>query len=125
MSFVNVFSASLDGNWQHFFKEWTAKSKEQTGLIFLLALTNLGKMILEKKVPDDLRLYFGAESIAQDVPDRGLRTIAIKNTLRRLSEKCAVYHVFKQRQTNYGSSQVDVGFKRGAKLALRGFRTLV
>ena len=90
MSFVIGFSESLDGISQQCFKEWTAKSKEQTGLNYLQALTSLGNLILQKKVLDDLRLYFGAESIVQEVPDMGLRTVAIENTLRWLSAKCAL-----------------------------------
>ena len=56
--------------------------------------------------------------------DGGLRPIAVGNTFRRLSAKCAAYHCFKSRQARYGSRQVGVGTKRGAELASHIFRCL-
>ena len=126
MSFPNGSSAGLDGIAPQILKDLTAKSNGQPGLNFLKALTSLVNVILEGKVPDDLRPYFfGAKLIALKKPDGGLRPIAIGNTLRRLTAKCAGYHVFESRQARYGSRQVGVGTKRGAELASHVFRTLV
>ena len=113
MSFPNSSSAGLDGISPQVLKDLTAKSNGQTGLNFLRALTNLVKMILERKVPVELRPYFfGAKLIALKKTDGCFRSIAVGNTFRRLSAKCAGYHVFESRQTRYGSRQVGVGTKR-------------
>ena len=83
-------------------------------------------VIIEGKVPFELRPYFfGAKLIALKKPDGRLRPIAVGNTFRRLSAKCAEYHVFESRQTRYGSRQVGVGTKRGAKLASHILRCLM
>ena len=126
MSFPNGSSAGLDGILPQFLKNLTAKSKWQTGLNFLRALTNLVNEILEGKVPFELRPYFfGAKLFALKKPDGGLRLIAVCNTFRRLSAKCAGYHVFESRQARYGNGQVGVGTKRGAELASHVFRCLI
>ena len=83
-------------------------------------------VFLEGKVPFELRPYFfGAKLIALKKPDGGLRPIAVGNTLRRLSAKCAEYHVFESRQARYGSRQVDVCTIRGAEWASHVFRCLI
>ena len=69
--------------------------------------------------------FFGAKLIALKKPDGGLRPIAVGNTFRRLSAKCAGYHVFESRQARYGNRQVGVGTKRGAELASHVFRCLI
>ena len=104
MSFPNGSIAGLDGISPQILKDLTAKSNRQTGLNFLRALTNLVNVILEGKVPFELRPYFfGAKLIALKKPDGGLRPIAVGNTFRRLSAKCAGYHVFESRQIRYGN----------------------
>ena len=126
MSFPNGSSAGLDGISPQILKDLTAKSNGQTGLNFLRAFTNLVNVILEGKVPFELRPYFfGAKLIALKKPDGGLRPIAVGNTFRRLSAKCAGYHVFESRQTRYGNRQVGRGTKRGAELASHVFRFLI
>ena len=83
-------------------------------------------VILEGKVPFELRPYFfGSKVIALKKSDGGLRPIAIGNTFRRLSAKCAGYHVFESRQARYRNRQVDVGTKRGAELASHVLRCLI
>ena len=117
MSFPYGSNAGLDGISPQVLKELTVKSNGQTGLNFLRALTNLVNVILEGKVPFELRPYFfGAKLIALKMPDGGLRPIAVGNTFRRLSAKCARYHVFESRQARYGNRQTGVGTKRGAEL---------
>ena len=126
MSFPNGFSAGLDGISQQIVKDLTAKSNGQTGLNFLRALTNLVNVILEGKVPFELRPYFfGAKLIALRKPDGGLRLIAVGKTFRRLSAKCDGYHVFESRQARCGNRQVSVGTKRGPELASHVFRCLI
>ena len=83
-------------------------------------------VILEGKVPFELRLYFiGAKLIALKKPGGGLRPIAVGNTFRQLSAKIAGYHVFESRQARYGNRQIGVGTKRCAELASRVFRCLI
>ena len=90
MSFPNGSSAALDGISPQVLKNLTAKLNGQIGIIFLRALTNLVNVILEGKVSFELRPYFfGANLIALKKPDGGLRPIAVGNTFRRLSAKCA------------------------------------
>ena len=118
MSFLNGSSAGLDGIWPQTLKNLTAKSNGQTGRNFLRALANPVKVILEGKVPFELRPYFfGAKLIALKKLDGGLRPIAVGNTFRRLSANCAGYHVFESRRARYGSRQIGVCTKRGAELA--------
>ena len=126
MSFPNGSSAGLDGTSPQILKDLTAKSNGQTGLNFLRASRNLLNVILEGKVPFDLRPYFfGAKLFALKKPDGGLRPIAIGKNFCRLSAKCAGYHVFESRQARYGNRQVGVGTKRGAELASHVFRCLI
>ena len=54
-SFPNGSSSGLDGVSPHLLKNLTAKLNGQTGLNFLRALTNLVNVILEGKVPFELR----------------------------------------------------------------------
>ena len=126
MSFPNGSSAGLDGISPQISKYLTAKSNGQTGLNFLIALTNLVNVILEGKVPFELRPYFfDAKLIALKKPNRGLRPIAVGNNFRGFSAKCAGYHVFESRQARYGNRQVGVGTKGGAELASHVFRCLI
>ena len=114
----NGSSVGLDGISPQILKDLNAKSNGQTGFNFLRALTKLVNVILEGKVPFQLRSYFfGAELIALKKPDGGLRPIAVGNTFRRLSAKCTGYHISESRQARYGNRQVGVGNKRGAELA--------
>ena len=126
MSFLNGSSAGLDGIGPQTLKNLTAKSNGQTGRNFLRALANPVKVILEGKVPFELRPYFfGSKLIALKKPDGGLRPIAVGNTFRRLSAKCAGYHVLESRQARYGNRQVGGGTRRGAELASHVFPCLI
>ena len=58
MSFPNSSSADLDGLSPQVLKHLTAKSNGQTELNFLRASSNLVNVILEEKVPFELRPYF-------------------------------------------------------------------
>ena len=64
MSFPNGSSAGLDGVSPQILNNLTGESNGQTGLVFLRALTNLVNVILEGKLPFELRPYlFGAKLI--------------------------------------------------------------
>ena len=64
MSFPNGSSAGLDGISPQILKNFAANSNGQTGLNFFRALTILVNVILEGKVPFELRPYFfGAKLI--------------------------------------------------------------
>ena len=94
-SFPNGSSAVLDSFSPQSLKDLTTKLNVQTGLIFLRAVTNLVNVILEGKVPSELRPHFiGAKLIALKKPNGRLRPIAVGNTFRRLSAKCGGYKVF-------------------------------
>ena len=96
------------------------------GLNFLRALTNIVKVILEGKEPFELRPYFFDAKLIlrKKKPDGGLRSIAVGKTFRRLSARCAGYHVFEQRQARFGNRQVGVGNKSAAEMASQVFRCL-
>ena len=65
MSFPNGSSAGLDGISPHILKDLTAKLNGQTRLSYLRAVTNLVNVILEGRVPFELRPhFFGAKLIA-------------------------------------------------------------
>ena len=73
MSFPNGSSAWLDRILPKDLKDLTAKSNGQTELNFLGASSNFLNVILEGKVPFELRQYFfGAKLIALKNPDVGL-----------------------------------------------------
>ena len=95
--------------------DWT------NGSNFLKAWTNLVNVILKGKVPDHLPYYFfGGEMIALKKPAGVLRPVAICNTRRQLSEKCAGCYCL---GFNRRSFQVGVGTRRGAELASHVFCT--
>ena len=62
-------------------------------------------------------ILFWCKKIALKKPVGGLRPITVDNTFRRLSAKCAGYHVFESRQARYGSRQVGAGTRRDTELA--------
>ena len=72
-------------------------------------------------------LFQGEINCARKAPWRTLSDplISVFNTLRRLSAKCAGYHVFEPRQVRYGIRQVCVGTKGGAELASIVFCCLI
>ena len=126
MSFPNGSSAKLNGILPQILEDLTAKSNGQNGLYFLRALTNLLSVVFEGNVPSELWPYlFGATLIALKKPDGGHRLVAVGNSFRRMSAKCARYHVFKSRQARYGNLQVGVGTKRGAELFSQVFCCLI
>ena len=107
MSFYNGSSLRLEGILPQILRDLTAKSNGQTGLNFLRALTNLVNVIFDGRVLLELRPYFfDAKLIAPKQPNGGLRPIAVGNTFRRLSAKCAGYHVSESRQARYGNRQI-------------------
>ena len=64
-------------------------------------------VILEGKVPFELRTYFfGAELIVLNKTDGAIGTFAVDNVFRRL---------FESRQARHGSRQVGVAAKRDAE----------
>ena len=120
--YSHTSSAGLDGISLQIFRQ----VKRANWTEFSQRLTNLVNVILEGKEPFELRPYFfGAKLIALKKPDGGLRPIAVGNNIRRLSAKCAGYHVFESCQARYGSRQVGVGTKRGTELASYVFRCLI
>ena len=99
------------------FERFDCQVERATGLNIFRALTNFAKMILEGKVPFELRPYFfGAKLIALKKPDGGMCPIAVGNTFCRLSAKCAGYHVIESRRARYGNRQVVVGTERGTEM---------
>ena len=56
---------------------------------------------------------------------KGLMEDFVGNNFRRVSAKCAGYHVCESRQARYGSRQVGVGTKRCTEMASHVFRCLI
>ena len=93
MFYANSSSARLDSILPQILKNLTAKSNGQTGLNFLRALTNLVNVILEGKVPFELRPYFfGAKLIALKMPDRGLKAILSSGCLQKVPDTMSSNH---------------------------------
>ena len=89
ISFPNGSAAGLDKTVPQTFKDLVSKSNGGAGLIFLKSLTKLINLNEDSKKPETLRTFFlGAKLIALIKIDKGLRLIAIGNTLRRLASKC-------------------------------------
>ena len=107
-------------------KDLITKSNGQAGLNFHTALKFLVNVILEGKVPFELRPYFfGAKLVALKKPDGRLRPIAVGNIFSQLFAKCAGYHVLESRQARYGNRQVGVGTKRCTELPSHVFGCLM
>ena len=114
MSFLNGSAAGPDKINPQFFKDLVSKSNGSAGLNFLKSLTKLIiNLIGYDKIPEPLRpSFFGAKLIALIKIDRGLRSIAIGNTLRHIASKCAGSKALSERQNFFGNVQVGCGTKR-------------
>ena len=105
MFFPNGSSAGWDGILPQSLKDSTTKSNVQFILKFLRDLTNLVNVIIEGKVPFELRpSFFGSKLIALKKPDGGR---CVGNFFRRLSAKFAGYHVFESSQAKCGNRNVS------------------
>ena len=99
----------------------------KTGLNFLRALTNPVNVILEgKKFLRTSAVLLRCETNCDKKKSDGRpRSIAVGNSFRRLSAKCAEHHVFESHQARYGIRHIGVGTNRGAELASHIFRCLI
>ena len=114
MSFPNGSSARLDGVSPQILKDLTAKSNEQIRLNFLSQSPNKSCECSSRRkntFPTSAVLLWCETNCAKK-PDGVLRPIAVGNNFRRLSAKCAGYHVFESRQARYGSQQTGWAQKR-------------
>ena len=126
MSFPNGSAAGPDKRFPQIFKDLVSKSNDSAGLNFLKSLTKLINLIGDGKLPEPLRpFFFGAKLIALIKIDRGLRPIAIDNTLTRITSKCAGSKALSERQNFFGNVQVGCGTKRGAETAAHSFRNQI
>ena len=75
-----------------------------------------------RKSTFELQPYF---FVAKLIALKKVRWLSDSNTFRRLSAKCAGYHVFESHQARYENRQVGVGTKRAAELASHIFRCLI
>ena len=99
MSFPNGSAASPDKIFPQIFKDLVSKSNGSAGLNFLKSHTKLINIIGDGKIPEPLRpFFFGAKLISLIKIDRGLRPVAIGNTLRHIGSKCAGSKALSERQ---------------------------
>ena len=126
MSFPNESATDPDKIVPQIFKVSVSKPNGSAGLNFLRLLTKLINLIADGKIPEPLGVFFsGAKLIALIKIDRGLRPIAIGNTLRRTASKCAGSKALSERQNIFENVQVGCGTKRGAEIAAHSFRNLI
>ena len=80
---------------------------------------------LGQSPPTHTTYFFGANLIALGKKGGGIRPIAVGNTLRRLSAKCAGTIAKSNRCVEYGNVQLGYGTQRGAEAAAHATRLYV
>ena len=90
------------------------------------ALTTFVNKVLSGNIPNEVKpFFFGANLTALNKKTGGVRPIAVGNTLRRLSAKCAGYCVKDARTASYRNIQLGYGTPRGAEAAAHAVRQYV
>ena len=121
MSFTNGSSGGLDGLRPQHLKDMI--SCVPYGEQLLSTLTSFVNFVLGGGVPEEVRhVFFGANLIAFNKPDGGLRPIAAGNVLRRLVSKVAAAGVLNQVLPHLMPTQVGCGVPRGAEAAVHAAR---
>ena len=89
-------------------------------------LTEFVNLVLSGNLPPRIRpIFFGANRIALRKKGGGIRPIAVGNTLRRRSAKCAGTIAKSNRCVEYGNVQLGYGTQRGAEAAAHATRLYV
>ena len=93
---------------------------------FLLALTRLTNLVLHGTIPSEVRpLIYGANLIALNKKDGGIRPIAVGEVFRRIAAKCALAVTEKQVAQLTAPLQLGCGVRRGIDAGVHAARTAV
>ena len=107
-------------------KDLISPSNGHAGTRLLEKLTEFVNLVLSGNLPPRIRpIFFGANLIALGKKGGGIRRIAVGNTLRRLSAKCAGTIAKSNRCVEYGNVQLGYGTQRGAEAAAHATRLYV
>ena len=121
-SFPNGSAGGPDDLRPQHLKDMIGASAEAGGTALLSALTALTNHIIRGNCPASIRpSFFGATLIALE-KDGGIRPIAVRCTLRRLSAKAAGRHISDTMGTLLTPCQLGVGTPYGAEAAIHASR---
>ena len=110
---------------QHLKDALCAKTCEASGR-FLTSLTGLVNSILAGNVPSCIQpVLFGAAVTAFNKKEGGVRPIAVGETIRRLSSKCASRAVRTHFSTMFSPAQVGFGVSGGSEAAVHASRSFI
>ena len=119
-------SAGPTGMCPQVLKDLISPSNGYAGTRLLEKLTQFVNLVLSGNLPPRIRpIFFGANLIALEKKGGSIGPIAVGNTLRRLSAKCAGTIAESNRCVKYGKVQLGYGTQRGAKAAAHATRLYV
>ncbi|XP_063368267.1 uncharacterized protein LOC134656640 [Cydia amplana] len=124
ISFKTGSAAGLDGISPQHLKDLISHSSGDAGIQLLNSITKLiNKMYTGNINPDIVPILFGANLIALNKKDGGVRPIAVGTTLRRLASKIAVRHIISKLKPLFEPIQLGFGTKGGCEAAVHSLRT--
>ena len=101
----------------------TGPSAGNGGKSLLTALSLFSSLVIQGKIPTSIRpFFFGANLIALEKKDGGIRPIAVGCTLRRLVAKIAGNKVTDDMSSLLAPQQLGFGVKGGAEAAVHAAR---
>ena len=104
----------------------TSASAERGGRELLTALSSFILHILEGNTPSSIQpILFGANLIALNKKEGGIRPIAVGQILRRLAAKCASVHMMKSMEIVLAPRQFSYGTSLGCEAAVHAARCYV
>jgi hypothetical protein len=125
-SFPPGSAGGPDGLKPQILKDILHKSNGEAANNLLEELTRLVNKVLAGEVPAPLRrFFFGANLTALNKKDGGVRPIAVGNTFRRLTAKCAGALAMADRKENYGTTQLGYGVPMGCEAAVHSVRSYI
>ena len=122
-SFPNGSAGGPDGLRPQHLKDMVGPSTAGGGHVLLSALASFLSLVLAGRTPPSFRPYFfGANLIALQKKDGGVRPIAVGCTLRRLAAKVASGKVLEDMAALLAPHQLGYGVKGGAEAAVHSAR---
>ena len=101
----------------------TSASAERGGRELISALSSFIHHVLEGHTPSSIQpVFFGANLIALNKKEGGIRPIAVGNTLRRLASKCACPHILSSLEVSLAPRQLGYGTPMGSEAAVHAAR---
>ena len=101
----------------------TNASAERRGRELISALSSFIHHVLEGHTPSSIQpVFFGANLIALNKKEGGIRPIAVGNTLRHLASKCACPHILSSLEVSLAPRQLGYGTPMGCEAAVHAAR---